>query len=199
MSLLTVCEALALNVGMQKPTSVIGSAEREHEEMLQFAHEAGEELARRVDWGELTKIATITGDGAQGVTAFPADFSRMVRHNGVRVGAATVRPLNRAEWNTLEQVEGTPRYYLLEDGEISLWPYLATGSTATAYYQSKEWTSVGEAFTADTDTSLINEDLLTKGLIARWRRQKGMDYADQEAEYEAALADHAQFDGSARV
>jgi hypothetical protein len=66
-------------------------------------------------------------------------------------------------------------------------------------YQSKNWTSAGSAaFTVDTQTSLIDEDLMLKGLIVRWRRQKGMSYQDEEGEYEAALADFARFNDRAR-
>ena len=52
---------------------------------------------------------------------------------------------------------------------------------------------------ADTDTALIDEELLLKCLIVRWRRQKGMDYADHEAEYEAALKSYAGFDDGGRL
>lgn len=197
MSLLTVCQKLALNVGMQQP-SALGS-DRDSLEMIQFVNEAGEELARRFDWGDLTKTTTLTGDGTSAEQTLPADFGRMIRRNAVRYGTATVRPLSRPEWNTLTMAEGEPRYFLLEDTGIRLWPYLASADTATVYYQSAEWASSGAALAAATDTSLIDEDLLLKCSIVRWRRQKGMDYGDFEAEYEAVLADIAKYDGGHRV
>jgi hypothetical protein len=88
---------------------------------------------------------------------------------------------------------------LLEGAEITLWPYLANAATATVQFQSKNWTSAGSAtFTADDQTSLIDEALFLKGLIVRWRRQKGMAYLDEEAEFEAALADLAKFNDRGR-
>lgn len=197
MSLLTVCQGLALNVGVQSPTAL--TTDREHVEMIRFINEAGEELARRFDWGDLTKTATLTGDGTADEMSLPADFGRMIRRNAVRYGTATVRPLSRPEWNTLTAAEGAPRYFLLENLGIRLWPYLADTDTATVYYQSAEWASSGTALAVATDTSLIDEDLLLKCAIVRWRRQKGMDYGDFEAEYEAALADFAKYDGGHRV
>lgn len=195
MSILTIVQGLARNVGMQVPTSVIGSSSREWQEALQFANETGEELARRVDWGALQATATLNGDGTNQTYTLPDGFSRLSRGVAVRAGTSIVRPLSRAEWNALTPVEGTPRYFLLEGSEITLWPFLANAATATVSYQSDLWTSAGTSgFTDDAQTSLIDEDLFTKGLIVRWRRQKGMDFADFEAEYEASLQDRAGFD-----
>lgn len=200
MTLLTIAQGLAKNVGMRVPVSVVGNAAREWVEALQFANETGEELARRVDWGQLQSTATLTGNGTNLTHALPADFARMNQGVCVRASGAIVRPLSRAEWNALAPVEGAPRYFLLEGNTITLWPFLADAATATVQYQSKNWTSAGaSAFTADTQESLIDEDLFIKGLIVRWRRQKGMDYADFEAEYEATLADVARFNDRSRI
>lgn len=199
MTLLTIAQGLAKNVGMQVPTSVVGNSAREWVEALQFVNETGEELARRVDWGQLQASTTLTGDGTNKVHALPSGFGRLNQGVAVRSGTNIVRPLTRAEWNTLTPVEGTPRYFLLEGAEMTLFPFLANAATVTVQYQSKNWTSAGSsAFTVDTQTSLIDEDLMLKGLIVRWRRQKGMDMADYEAEYEAALQDFARFNDRAR-
>jgi hypothetical protein len=199
MTLLTIAQGLAKNVGMQSPTSVVGNSAREWQEALEFANEAGEEIARRVDWGALQESTTLTGDGTNKVHSLPAGFSRLGKGVTIKVGTSALRPLSRAEWGTLTPVQGTPRYFLLEGATITLWPYLANAATATVYYQSKYWTSAGsDEFTADTQTSLIDEDLFLKGLIVRWRRQKGMAYQDEEAEYEASLQDFASFDDRSR-
>jgi hypothetical protein len=199
MTLLTIAQGLAKNVGMQEPTSVVGSTLREWQEALQFANETGEELARRVDWGALQVSTTLTGDGTNLVHSLPAGFARVSKGAAVRSGTSSLRPLSRAEWGTLTPTVGTPRYFLLEGDDMTLFPYLANLATVTVSYQTKYWTSAGAAaFTADDQTSLIDEELFLKGLIARWRRQKGMDFADYEAEYEAALMDFATFDDRSR-
>lgn len=199
MTLLTICQALAKNVGMQSPTSIVGNVAREWVEALQFANEAGEELARRVDWGALQATATLTGTGASVAHALPSGFSRLTPGIAITSGTSIVRPLSRPEWNSLTAVQGTPRYFLLEGSEVTLWPYLANAATASASYQTKNWSSAGAStFTADDQTSLMDEGLFAKGLIVRWRRQKGMPYQDEEAEYEAALQDFAGFDDRSR-
>lgn len=200
MTLLTIAETLAKNVGMAVPDQVVASTDRSMVELTDRANATAEELARRVDWGELTTTTTITGTGADVAHDLGQYFSRLSPGVTVRASGATVRPLTRAEWNTLTPTEGAPRYFLLEGKNIRFWPYLATGSTATASAQSSAWCSNGtDKWAADTDTSLIDENLLVKGLIVRWRRQKGMDYADYEAEFESAIQDHAQFNDRSRI
>jgi len=200
MTLLTIAQGLAKNVGMAVPDVVISSPGREWDEVIEMSNLAGEELARRVDWGALQTTATLTGDGTNKVHALGVNFSRISAGIGMVVGTTFVRPLTRAEWGSLTPVEGTPRYFLLEGNNVTLWPYLANAETLTVETQTKLWCSNGTAaWAADSDTSNVDETLMLKGLIVRWRRQKGMDYADYEAEYEAGLADLASFDDRNRL
>jgi len=200
MTLLTIAQSVALDVGLEEPSVVASSTAREMQEMLSYINEAGEEIARRVAWGELTAEATITGDGTSAAQVVNANLSRIADGASVFTsGGAIIRPLTRAEWPT-SVTEGTPRYYLREGSDIIFWPYLASAATATVRYQTKAWTSAtSAAFTADTQTALFSEDILAKGSIVRWRRQKGMPYQDHEAEYEAALAQYADFDDRSRL
>jgi hypothetical protein len=200
MTLLSIGAALAKNVGMTVPDIMVSSPERQWLEAVQFANETGEELARRVDWGQLQESTTLTGTGAAISYTLPTDFSRL--NQGVAITNAAggiVRPLTRQEWSNLSMVEGVPRYFLLENNTLQFWPYLANTITATAQYQSKDWCSAGAEFIADTDTVLVDEILFTKGLIVRWRRQKQMDVTDYEAEYEAALTNFARFNDRSRL
>ena len=200
MSLITICNRLAANVGIETTSQVMTSSDRTWLEAVAMSNAVGEEITRRADFGALFKTATLTGDGTNKVFDLGPDFSRIISGIGVTSGTATVRPLTHAEWASLTPVEGGPRYFLLEGAKLRLWPYLATGEAVTVRYQSKNWCSNGTAAcVADTDTALVNEDLMTKGLIARWRRQKGMPYADYAAEYESDLADFAAFDDRSRI
>lgn len=196
MTLLTICQAIAKNTGAAVPTAVAASTTREHVEMVQCVNEAAQDAARRVDWGKLSASITLIGTGAATMYAMPSGFARLVKGVAIlNASNAVVRPVTRAEWDFLTPSQGVPRYYLMEGAQIRFWPYLANAATATAYYQSENWCSNGaSSFTADDDTSTIPEQVVTKGAISRWRRLKGLDFTDHEAEYEAALNDYASFD-----
>lgn len=189
MSLLSIATQAALNVGLPVPSRVIGAPGREWAEMLQMANETGDDLASRVQWGTLTQTALTTGGD------MPADFDRLIDGICVWAGGKIVRSLTLSEWVNLPDATGTPRYFLLQGDHLTLWP----AGTATIVYQSKNWAAGGRRFTSDDQVALIDEDLLAKGLIVRWRRQKGMPYADEEAEFEGALAFHARKNDRGRL
>lgn len=199
MSLLSICNALAENVGLETTQLVRTSPKRDWAEAVTMANAAGDELARRVDFGALRRNETLAGDGTA-KTYTIAGFSRIIGGIAITYGAGIVRPLTQAEWASLDPVEGSPRYFRLEGNTLQLWPYLPAGQSATLRFQTRNWCSNGtNAWNADTDTALIDEGLLTKCLIVRWRRQKGMPFEDYEAEYEADLADRSRFDDAGRV
>lgn len=200
MTLLTICNKLAENVGLQETTAVISSAKREWVEAVAMSNMVGDELARRVDFGAMRNSATLTGDGTNKTFDLGSDFSRIIPGIGVTYGSGIIRPLTGAEWASLYPVAGSPRYFMLEGRNITLWPYLGDELTVAVRYQSRNWcANNSNTWAADSDESLIDENLMIKGLIVRWRRQKGMDYLDYEAEYEADLADIARFDDRSRL
>lgn len=194
MSLLTVCQTLAADVGVEIPDDVASSDAREHVEMLSFANKLAEDISRRVDWGALAKTTAIFGTGTSTAFALPSDFARLIQGAPVVHGSTVVRPLSRAEWTMVPAV-GAPRYFLLNSTSISFWPYLQTGDVVSMFYQSENWcTNGGAAFVSNDDGTVFPEIVLEKALIFHWRRQKGMPYADQEAEFEATLLQYAEFD-----
>lgn len=199
MTLLEICEALAKNVGMAVPVAIVGANDRNAVEALQLANEAGLELAERVDWSALTETTSFAGTGADTAHALPAAWLRPTWSGGVRYGTVALRPLTASEWGTITATGGAPRYFYIEGRTIKFYRYPSVGMTVTARYQSNEWASTGRRFTADDAEPLVPADLLLKGLIARWRRQKGMEYADQEAEYEASLKTYASFEDGGRT
>ena len=198
LTLLEMVQAMARDVGIPAPEQVIGAGDANAAKALDIANRTGAELQRRVDWGGLVTPMTISGTGAPIWHTFPSDYSRIAKGGVVVAGGSPVRGLSRAEWDTLTLTEGTPRYFLAEDAKIRFFPYLASGATVSVSFISNLWGTAGAAFEADSDTTVFPSELFIKCMIVRWRRQMGMDYADHEAEYEAALRDFAGFDDRAR-
>lgn len=208
MTLLQVAQSVARDVGLAQPTAVVGATDdtdRGMVEMKQNLDFVGEELARRVDWSALRSEVTLTGNGAAFDHPLPASYLRMMAGNAVKlaVSFAPVRGgLSAEEFKSLPPVVGTPRFYFIGGPRgaktIAFWPFLANAFEATALVQSENWVASATAYAADGDIASVPSPLMVKGGIARWRRQKGMDYADYVAEYEAALANFAEFDDGAR-
>jgi hypothetical protein len=200
MTLLTIAQDVARNTALDVPATASGSTAREIVNVVQFINDTGLELARRVNWGALRTTTTITGTGVNANFALPAYYLKLIEGGAVFAGSVAVRGgLSPDEWAALTPIEGTPRFYRLRGSSISFYPFLANAATATVHYQSNAWASNGTALLQlDAETSLIPEDLLVKGAIWRQRRHVGQDFADQIAEYEAALADYAAYDARDR-
>lgn len=200
MSLLSIAKSIAVNVGISAPAAVLSTNDPDAQKIVEFTQAAGEEIARRVDWGALRKTATITGDGTNNTFSIANDFARLVPGNSITVGGVPVRTgMTADEWNSLTPVQGTPRYAYLTGSVIAFYPYLASGSTASVLYQSKNWCGEGDAWGADSDTALIPETLIKQGALWRWRRQLGQDFQDFLAEFEASLAEQAKMDDGMRL
>ncbi|MEO1140743.1 MAG: hypothetical protein AAFW66_00115 [Pseudomonadota bacterium] len=195
MTLLTIANNVAENVGLDKFDTVASNTSTTAQEMLTFINDTAEELVRRVDWGGLTSEQVLSGTGASVKYTLDASFSHLTEGICVTSQGSNARPLERAEWSNIAQTEGIPRYFLLEGSGISLFPYLANGQTATVFYQNINHVGGSKpAFDNDSDASLIPEDLIEKGAIYRWRRQKGLHYSNYFDEYQDAINDYAQFD-----
>jgi len=208
-TLLQIATIAAIDLGLKVPVVVAvatDATDRTMLEMKQIIDLTGEEIARRVDWAALRATTSIVGTGAASAFALPAAYSRMTQGNAVTLAGATIRGgLSAEEFLALTATAGTPRYYLVagppDAKTIQFWPTLANGATVTVVYQSRYWNSVGPAatFTSDTDMAYFPDAVLIKGSIARWRRQKGMDYQDYMGEYENVLKTYAMFDDNART
>ena len=208
LTLLQIAQSVARDVGLAQPTAVVSATDdidRGMVEMKQCLDFVGEELARRVDWSALRSEVTLTGTGAAFAHPLPASYLRMMAGNAVKLATsfAPVRGgLSAEEFLSLPAVVGTPRFYLIGGARgsktINFWPHLANTFVATALVQTENWVASATAYASDSDIALVPSPLMVKGGIARWRRQKGMDFADYVAEYEAALANFATFDDGAR-
>jgi hypothetical protein len=83
-------------------------------------------------------------------------------------------------------------------------PVPPAGDTYAFEYISNNWvldaTDVEKAaFTADTDTAILDEELITLGVIWRFLKAKGFDYAEAFRTYELQVSQALARDGSKRT
>jgi hypothetical protein len=66
MALLDVVQSVAVRLGLGKPAAAASSTDTNILQMVEYANEAGQELAKRYSWQALNKEATFICPGAQG-------------------------------------------------------------------------------------------------------------------------------------
>jgi hypothetical protein len=197
MSLISAVNEVADLVSLDRFSAVAGSGSDDAKTMLAMAQQAGEEIAHRVDWQKLVRKATIAGVPY----TMPADYHRPVPGAAIVTALGVfVRPItNTGEWATLSRVGSSQPYFYRSGGTINVIPTSAA-ENATLNYVSGNFvvkvsgTDFRPAFESDDDRPVFNEDLLVRNMVWRWKRQKGLDYVDDLAEFEAMLTSEIKAD-----
>ena len=158
----------------------------------------------------LTQTNTSFAFGQQSYP-LPADFDWMISGTQWDRGYRwqVFGPLTPQEWQVLKSglsPTGPRRRFRLMNGLYYLDPIPYDSNTLVYEYYSRNFALTGgvttapaSRFTTDTDTYLLPEDLLVLGLKWRYRRAKGMDYTQEQDDYETALQREIGRDASARV
>lgn len=188
MTILSAINSVCDVVSLDQFDSVYGSVNPNAQTMLEFALEAGEEISRRGDWNRMIKSADVDGSPFP----LPEDFHRLIAGGGVQLAdGGFARPVtNAGEWAVIKAVASTRTFIYVRGGRVEFSP-VSSNEGAVMNYVSRNWLLDGDEerdeITSDDNETLIPECLLTKGIIWRWRRQKGLSYEDQLAEFEADL------------
>lgn len=209
MTLLTIVQAAADRVGVARPSTVIGNADQTARTMLALAQEEGNHLARRAPWQRLTKEQTFTATATETQSgALPSDFDRFITETfWNRTRKRQVRgPLTSEEWQSLKGWTTSPLVdaFRLRGNDLIFSPIPQAGDTYAYEYVSNQWCRSASledrsAWAADTDTGLLDEELMTLGLAWRFLQSSGLDYAEAFDKYERQVANALLRDGGKRT
>lgn len=187
----------AIECGVSVPSSWLSTDEQTSVEMISFLRTVTRDLLERHDWTGASVTATLTTAAETSSWTLPAAFLRLQRgDNSIYEVSPNRRPIiqdvNDGDWNELNawSFAGAQRYFRKTATTLEFYRPLPTGAEVKIAYVSNLWTTDGaSSWTSEADqVSIFPDGLLRFGLIYRWRRQKGMRYADEQAEYEAILA-----------
>jgi len=187
---------------------IFASTEQIATEMADLANDVALDIARCHDWRSLTKIATVIGT-ADFNYPLPDDYDRMTLGSEVDDANSwfwgyepfvSVNDWLRFRSGTYSIV--SPGGWIIIGGELQFYP--APNGTAQYPYVSNEFgrNAAGDPialFEMDTDTFMLDNRLLTLGLIWRWRAMKGLEYSEDLANCEIALAKEQGRDKGARL
>lgn len=200
MSLLTIIQNAAVDLNLTSPSAVAVSTDTQVQQLFNLANRDGKDLTRRFDWQALTKEATFTTAATEQQTTLAlvaSDFARLLDESmNNRTKHWLVRgPLSGQEWQRRRAIGpqvGVVNYFRIRGDAILFFPTPVAGDSIYFEYISKNWVlsnvSAGKtAFTADTDTAVIDEDILTLGVKWRFLKAKSLDYSEEFRSYESAL------------
>lgn len=190
-------------------TSVFSNPGETARQMRALANQEGTELMRRGSWQALTKETTFNALAQETQTGvIPSDFDHMLNetfYNRTRK-RQVVGPLTPKEWQEQKSIVATVLYdsYRIRGGSVLMIPVPSAGDEYAFEYISNQWVRTTDdeartAFTADSDTSILDEELITLGVIWRFLKAKGFDYAESFRTYELQVSQALARDGSKRT
>lgn len=203
MTMLSMIQQAAQRIGIVSPNAVVSSSDPQIMQLLTLLNQEGESLSERYAWQSLRKESTFTGVAAddQGAmtTLAGTDFKYLV--TDTFWNRTLRRPvcgcITPQDWQTLKASPQTGPYqqFILRGGHMWMIPNPTALQTLAFEYVSKNFvlaadgTTYKDSFTADDDTALLDEKIMTIGLIWRWKQVKGLEYAEDFRLYEQRVTD----------
>jgi hypothetical protein len=210
MSVLSMIQDASNQVGIPEPTVVVGSADQQVKQLLAIASQEGRLLAHRNPrgWNKLQKEATHSALAAQDQGAMTSisgsDFDFIINDT---IWNRTTQdrlngPLSPQLWQTNQAISVTSPYpdFRIRGGNLILNTSPTVNDSLAWEYVSKNWCqssggTAKAAWTVDTDTGLLDEDLMVLGVIWRWLHRNGLDYEEDFNTYEREVSSAISRDG----
>lgn len=212
MSLLTLINRFASEVNVDSNvTTVMGSTDPQVIQIKNLLQKEVGDLSGRGDWEALVNEATHTTIAAEdqgAISTIASNGFRYIRNDTIwdRDLILPVFVIDASDWQQAKAVPLTgPRYHArIRGGKLLSNPVPEAGHTWAFEYVT--WNAITDStgvtqkqyFTNDNDLMLLPEFLLESGLQWRWKKQKGMEYAEDFRTYEHLVANELSRNGLKR-
>jgi hypothetical protein len=216
---LEIVQQAAITLGFESPTTIEDPQDSNAQRLLGQLNRALEDILRDYDWQVLLKHAEFTADQstfynaklkgysikeiAPGFNCFLSDY---IYNNTERKLINSV-PVDYYEYAKMTDSGGVIQKFLLQYNHISFMPELAKGTKLSFWYKSKypvfafdndNNLILKQYFNADLDESDIDDVLLLRGLILKYKNEMGFDYAESYRDYEKILSKAKDQDANRR-
>lgn len=195
MTLLTLINDAQAMLNLPVTTTVVTNTGEAQKQLLRIANQEGRALCRIHAWQNLTteRSFTTTATEQQTGETLPANFGWIIDETMYNrtTTEPVLGPLSPRVWQE-QKALGTSltwSQYRLRGNSIYFLPAPTAGQSIYYEYVSKYWceSSGGtdqEKWTADTDVGLLDEYVMTLGVVWRWNKSKGLAYQEDFEEYE---------------
>lgn len=199
MNILEIAQDAADICAVQRPTNLINSTAQNDQLFASVVKSTLSSLMRHANWQAITRDASFqTFDGQTDylLENIAPDFQSLV--NGTLYIHDTLRDvigaISEEKWAKLKQ-HHTPEIDVLFKIQGGMIKFLKNPSCQTFYFTYKSNAVCYDAktqepksrLTANTDIPVFDPYLVKLGIIWRWNKRSGMDYAEEYNEYQREL------------
>lgn len=189
MTLLTIVHGVSDLTSGPRPASIAGNTNPEAQNYLRIVNKVGKKLMKIYAWNSLRKEFVFNAPGSETLIAaasMPDDFDRFIPETFWNRGNYNLLsgPVSAVEWNGLKaynpSIENTK--FIYRGGDVLTIPTVDSGSECAFEYVSNQYVlstdgvTYKTSFTADTDTSLIDEELITLAATWEWLASEGQPF-----------------------
>ena len=197
-TVLTLIQDFTEKMGLPRPAALVGSQEKSVRQLNALLRETISDLGK-YGWSEQTLRFTWTALGAQDqgalTTIFGLGYDGLIQDslwNQTR-RMRLYGPVPNTVWQALQTLPnaGPEFQFWISGGHLYVSPTLAVTDTLSAQYITKytvlavDGVTAKARVTADDDSLLFPDDVVTRGLEYKWRKQKGE--AGWEDDYNAYI------------
>ena len=196
MTLLTICQDAAAEIGFPEPSTIISNTDSNANQLLRLANREGKVLSRAANWQALRTVHTFTLVTGDQDYALPSDFGWIIPTTTWNRSTKTyvLNPVTPQEWEFLQAWSGATglNLYARIHGDQVVFQQTITaaenGQTIAYEYISNKWCQSAAlvaraAWAADTDTAKLDEELITQGIVWRFKKAKGLEWQEDFLEY----------------
>lgn len=212
MTILTAMQSAAMRLVGTRPSVFFASSDQFEQEIADLVNEVAGDICKYHEWQALKRVYNLPTDGVETEFSFPDDYDR-------QLVVTNIQDLNNWVWGydhvanmndfLYLQARGfalTPGAWTIFGNKFHFYPAPAAGNSATFPYISLNYASqqggnLASRFTADSDSFVIRggDDLLTLGLVWRWRENKKLDYTGDQEAFTMKIEQLAAKDGGSNV
>jgi hypothetical protein len=206
-SVLEIVRDFCSRTGLGQPNTATGSTDSQVQQIVGLLNEEGQELADRYDWESLVREKTFVSAASEGqgkivghILSEADGFSKILNDtiNNRTTQFPVTGPLTPRVWQAYKSsgIVGSPySQYRIRGGTLMLHPAPPAEQLLAFEWKTENWVSnenedaFRNRFIADSDFPLLNSRLLLLGLRWRWKKEKGLEYAEDFNSYESAVLD----------
>lgn len=210
MTCLSIIQTVTARLGLNTTNAAVGATDEQIKQIVALSNEEGQELAARYPWTALQAEGSYTTLAAedQGALSSMTGVSNLLYIVNDTIWNRTLRrpvfgPRTQQSWQQQKAfaINGPWSSYRIKGSHLYMYPTPAAGQSCYFEYITKNWCTdftgaTGyDEWNADADVPVLDEQLIILGTIWRFKKAKGLEYAEDFNTYERRVMDAMGRDG----
>ena len=206
---LSIVNSALKRLSLSTTTDAVGATDNQVMTMTEIGNEEGQELAARYPWTALQTEATFTTLAAesQGVLETIAPGVGYIINDTIwnrSLRRPVFGPRTPSEWqqNKAFAINGPWSSFRIKAGSLYMYPTPTAGQSCYFEYISRYWCTASTGATGraewgeNEDIPKLDSQLLVLGMVWRFKKLRGLEYAEDFNTYERRVMDAIARDGS---